>query len=53
MTGAAAAIGSDDATAPMRLIGKIPVRNLWLLMMYAADFGAVARSFHGGGRKGS
>lgn len=37
MTGAAAAIGSDDATAPMRLIGKIPVRNLWLLMMYAAD----------------
>lgn len=33
-----AVVGTGEAAAaPGRLIGKIPVRNLWLLMMYAAD----------------
>ena len=28
---------STAASTPTRLIGKIPVRNLWLLMLYASD----------------
>ncbi len=38
---------SDDTTSPPgeRLIGRIPVRNLWLLMLYASDLTRVRGAF--------
>ena len=38
---------AETAAAPgERLIGRIPVRNLWLLMLYASDLTRVGRAFN-------
>ena len=37
--------GSEDTSTNERQIGRIPVRNLWLLMLYASDLTRVRGAF--------